>query len=100
MAATPSRRSLILEALQARLQVIEVANDFLTDAGQHVYLGDTPALGPDDEDAAIAIVVGDEIPRYQGVNLLIALPVEIQAIARATLDEPWMAVEDVLTEDH
>lgn len=98
MAATPSRRRLILEALLARLQVIEVANDYATDAGQHVYLGVTPALGIDDEDVAIALVVGDEEPRYQGVSLLIALPVEIQALAKADLDEPWVAVEDVIAD--
>jgi len=91
-----SRRRLILEALKARVEEITVEHGFETDAGLTVFLGETPALGPDDSTTAIAIVIGEEDPRYQGAKFLIRLPLAIQAIARADLDQPWLAVEDVI----
>ena len=91
-----SRRRLIVEALKARVEAIRVANGFETDAGVTVFLGETPPLGPDDPETAIAIVVGDEDPQYQGANLFIRLPVAIQALARADLEQPWLAVEDLI----
>jgi hypothetical protein len=90
-----TRRLLILERLAALAAVVTRANGFASDAGLHVYLGAAPELGPDDPDEAIAIVPREDVasePNYQNVDL----PVEIQAIAKATLTEPWIAVEALL----
>jgi hypothetical protein len=94
----PSRRQGILEALLARVQRIERANEFQTDAGQRVYLGEAFELGPDDPVEAIALVVGEETPQYQGENLFITLPVAIIALAKADLEQPWLAVEAVIAD--
>jgi len=91
-----SRRRLIMEAIKARVSEISVTHGFETDAGLTVFLGETPQLGPDDPQTAIAIVVGDEEPQYQGAKFLIRLPLALQALARADLDQPWLAVEDVI----
>ena len=91
-----SRRQQILEALRARLWAIRTTAGFATDAGETVFLGETPELGPDDPEQAIAMVVEDEIPTYQGENLYTTIPIVIAALAKADLDEPWLAVEAVL----
>jgi hypothetical protein len=93
-----SRRQLILEALSARVAEITISHEFDTDAGLALYLGELVELGPDDPETAIAIVVGVEEPRYQGENLYIALPITIHALARPDLDQPWIAVEQVISD--
>ncbi len=93
-----SRRQQILEALLARVQQIERANEFQTDAGRHTHLGEAVDLGPDDPVEAIALAVGEEVARYQGENLYIELPVQVIALAKADLDQPWMAVEAVIAD--
>lgn len=91
------RRQLVLEAMRARLQAIEVANGFNTDAGLLVFLGEVPQLGTSDPDTAIALVPGEEIAAWnQGANLLIRLPLIVSAIAKADLAEPWLAVEAII----
>jgi hypothetical protein len=91
-----TRRQLILEALKARVEAIRIAAGFATDAGLSVFLGERPALGPDDPETAIAIVAFDDVVRAQGNKLFMAIPVGICAIAKADLDAPWVAIEAVL----
>ena len=91
-----TKRRLILEGFKARLEAIQRADGFTTDAGATVFLNEAPALGPDDPDVAIVILVGVDIQTYQGEHIMLQLPLRIQAIAKADLDEPWLAVEDVL----
>lgn len=93
-----SKRQRILEIVLQRLQAIRVEDDFQTDAGQQVFLGETPKLGPHDPDVAVAVVVQDDQPGYQGENILIGLPLEIQAIAKATPDLSYAAAEAVLAD--
>lgn len=90
-----SRRQRRLEALVARLQVIQTSGGFQTDAGAAVFLGDTPNLGPDDPDSALVVVPGDTQP---GANRMEVLPVEIQGVAKADLDRPYLAVEAMLSD--
>lgn len=92
---TSSRRQAVLEAVVARLQAIEVANGYATDAGQTVFLGEAPALGPDDPPVAIAVVARDTQP---APNRFEVLPIEIQAIAKADLNQPYMAAETVFSD--
>lgn len=94
--ATTYLRQAIVEAVLARLQAIRSEDGFATDAGQAVFLGETPQLGPDDPNEAIAIVIGEDTIGYQGENLLVILPLEVQALAKAELDQAYLAVERVL----
>lgn len=94
--ADPSRRHAILAVFASRLAAIQVANGYQTDAGLAVYLGVAPELGESDPDAAIAILAGDDVVKYQGENLAIDFPVILAAIAKADLAEPWAAIELLL----
>jgi hypothetical protein len=99
---TMTRRRAILEAVKARLEAIrrpeegEPDTGFATDAGQTVTLNEAPAFGDDDPPVAIAIVVGEEQVTWQNGRLLILLPLDIQVLSVASLDAPWVAIEDVL----
>lgn len=98
-----SRRRSILEEALARLQAIQTADGFNTNAGQAVSLNEVPELGEDDPDVIVALLMGDDEPKQQGLKIFVDLPIEIQAVAKiakpATPGEPWhpwIAAEDVL----
>lgn len=91
-----ARRQQVLETYRARLRVIDQAHGFTTNAGAAVFMGEAPELGPDDPDQAIALLVEDETPQHVGENVHTLLPVAIAALAKANLDEPWLAAEEVL----
>ena len=93
-----SKRLQILEAIVARLTTISIANGFDTDAGAHVFLGETPVLGPDDGPIAIAVVPQDDRLTAQQMKIAAPWPIPVQALAQADLDEPWVAVERVLSD--
>lgn len=99
-----SKRRRILEAIKARLEAIVEGdrNDrgavFETNLGQAVYLEETPALGPDDANAAIAIVVDEDELLFGNENTLMRLPLQIQALAYAELESPWVVVEMVIAD--
>jgi hypothetical protein len=98
----PSVRQQILTELLARLATIAIAGGFQTDAGQLVRAGETPQLGPDDPDAAIAVLVRDDLPfdmsgfgeAPEGITVTV-LPIEIQAVVKADLEQPLVSVESV-----
>lgn len=92
---TTTRRLLILLRLGQLLSVITKANDFTTDAGLKIYIGAAPELGPGDEDDAIAIVPRDDLPTESGYQWT-KLPVEIQAIGKASVADAWTALEVLL----
>jgi len=91
-----TKRRLILEAIGARLAEISQANGYETDAGARIYIGEAPDLGEDDPDAALAILPGDEEPRWQGENVSVIWPITIAAIAKATIDGSYLVVEAVI----
>jgi|SRR6185369_10136330 len=93
-----SNREQVLVAVRARLRAILQAEGFRTNVGQAVFLNEVPDLGPDDPDEIIAMVVGTDQPRYQGMQVFIDLPIEIQAVAKADLDDPYLTVEAVLAD--
>jgi hypothetical protein len=80
-----------------RVGTIRIADGFATDAGEHVSLGEEPAVGPDDP-LGIALVVGDEDSRWvvPGKACQVKLPVTVQALASVDLDAPWLAVEALI----
>lgn len=92
------RRKAILEAVRTRLQEIAVSGDYFTDAGLQVALGIQPAFSDQDPDVGIAIVVGPDRIEAQHTKLAITMPVEVQAIAKADLDDPFLTIEDVLSD--
>lgn len=91
----PTRRQQILAAVIARLTVIEMANGFQTDAGATVTLGDVVALGPDDPVTVIGVVAEDTQPLRDRMELL---PVDLQAITRADLEQPYVQAEIVIAD--
>jgi len=95
-----STRQTRLEELRARLQGISVAGGYATDAGAEVFMGEAPAMGENDPDVAIAMIIGDDVGRRQGKAIFVTLPIEVQAIAKVDLDEPWAAIEAVLGDIH
>lgn len=95
-----SHRIAILNALMARVAVIRASGDdqFATDAGQALFLGGVPALGPADPDAAIAILPLTDVVLRTGENALIEWPIQIAAVAKADAQEPWVTIELVLAD--
>lgn len=91
-----SKRREIIEAIVARLEAITTAGGFNTDAGALVFLNEAPALGEDDPDEAIAVMVGEDEVGFQGEHMMINLPIDVQAIAKASIDDPYLAAEAVL----
>lgn len=84
--------------LTEQLAGIRVTNGSQTDAGETVFAGEAPELGPDDPDAAIALLLEDEETTWQrgGKAAVVRLPFTISAIAKADLEAPWKTVEQVL----
>jgi hypothetical protein len=94
-----SVRQAVLAAMLARLQVITQGAGFQTDAGETVFLGEAPTLGPDDPDAAIAILVGDDRVNFQNVGVQIRLPIQICALAKVAEGlAAWQQVEAMLAD--
>lgn len=96
-----STRQAILTELLNRVSAIRVANGYATDAGATVLFGEAPMLGPDDPTSAIALVVGDDQidpTSSLGDDILTLLPVEIAAIAKADVANPWVTVEAVIAD--
>lgn len=82
----------ILEELIARVERIR-RPAYATDAGKTIFVGETPQLGKDDPDEAIAIVPNDTQPQ---ANRMEIWPIEIQALAKADVDEAHIVAMRVL----
>ena len=94
-----STRAAILAGIVTRLQAIDGTTDeFETTAGAHVVLGDVLALGPDDPDVVIGVLPQDDVVSYQGEQLSIQWPIEIQAVVKVDLVDGWQVVEAVLAD--
>jgi len=96
--ATNSRREDALLDLRSRVAFIEIAKGYGSDAGKAIFMGETPVFGPDDPPAALAIVVGADSPTTQGGLVRTRVPVEIQAIVPATIDDAFMALEAIVAD--
>lgn len=96
--SSPSKRQRIVLALMTRLQAIRTVDGFETGAGSAVFYGETPSLGPDDPEVAIVVVPQEDESSYQGVKMFLKLPIQIQAIAKADVNTPYLAAEAVLTD--
>jgi hypothetical protein len=95
MADATTRQNILADIIQ-RLGAITTANGFATDAGAALFFGETPLLGEGDADEAIAVIVRDDVPEYLGDDIRVVLPIDVQALAKADLQHPWMTVEAVI----
>lgn len=93
-----SRRQQILEAIAERLEAIAIDDGYDTDAGAAVHMGQIVELAQNDPDAVISIVMGDENAKFNGGKLIVDLPIEIHAIAKADLDQPYITIEQLLSD--
>lgn len=91
-----TRRKQALETLRARLAGITKAAGYKTDVGLTLLVGQEPVLGPDDPDAAAAMIVQADEKRYEGENVCLVLPVKVAAMARASVIDPHGTVEDII----
>lgn len=93
-----SRRQRIIQAVASRLSNILPINGYNTNAGLNVFLGEDPTLGPDDPDVALSVSVGDT-SNGQGLSqVLVEMPIEIVALAKADVDAPLLAIEEVIAD--
>jgi hypothetical protein len=93
-----SRRQNILSELMVRLGRINTSNGFQTAAGDLLFIGERPVLGPSDPAQSIAVSVKPDIPGYQGENIAMELPVAIAAIVRADTDQAWASIEAIIAD--
>lgn len=94
----------ILEYVRDRLELIQVANGYNTDAGLAVLLGESVNLGPDDANSALLIELGDDVPPehgfgdHSGESLGVGLPVSIHGYVRSDIDAPYLAREALIVD--
>lgn len=97
-----SVRQAVLTEILARLAAITVANGYQTDAGQEIFIGELPTLGPDDAAAVIAVLVRDDavedVGGFAGDDIVTTLPIDIQPLAKADLDQAWLTIEAIIAD--
>lgn len=92
----PSVREQVIEAMLDRIAAITTVNGFNTDLGKAVVVGLKIQLGPDDPDAALEVMLGDDQrATWQAGKLFYRLPITFTAIAKAG-PEAWRTTEQVL----
>lgn len=96
--ADPSRRSRIIDAFAERLAAIRSEHGFGTDVGHQVFRGEAPTLGPDDPDDAVVVFAGEDEVANQAENLMLTLPIEIQAVTRADVTQPSVRLEALIAD--
>lgn len=93
-----SQRQKAIATLRTRVRNIRTGLGFQTNVGETVILGERPALGDSDPDAAVVMVVGEDDITHQAEDVTTWVPVGIQALAKASIDDPWMTVEAVIAD--
>lgn len=93
-----SARQTAIATVKTRLALILKASGYQTDAGKLVFLGEAPVLGPDDPDAALAVVVRDDEVKYVGENVFSKIAVDVQAIVRASTVDPHATIEAIISD--
>jgi hypothetical protein len=93
-----SRRENALADLIERLGFIQTAKGYGSDAGLYLFQGEVSNLGPDDPPAGIAIIVGADSPVMSGSRVRATVPVEIQALVPANLQNGFLAAETILSD--
>ena len=91
-----SKRYAALADIKARLAYITTGNEFNTDAGLHVTMGEVYELGPDDPQLGITVNVGDAAEEFTGSLTNVELPVEITAYIPASTVDPLLLLERII----
>lgn len=92
-----SRREQIIAALVERAQAITRFDGFNTDAGKSLVVGESVALGPDDPDTVLVLLIGDDdVATWQAGKVFYRLPFRFQVISKAGREETWRDVEQLL----
>lgn len=96
-ATTPvaTKRMAVLQVVHDRMLVISQASGYATDAGEAVYYGEVE-LGDTDPDTAITIMPGAATETWQGESMFVTWPIEIQALAKAGIENAWLTVEALI----
>ena len=89
-----SKRQQILTEVLTRLAEIATANGFATDAGQLLFVNESPDLGPGDPDAAIAVLVREDVITHQMAKFQIQLPIDLCAIVKVPVAEDGAAATE------
>lgn len=87
-----TKRWQVLQAFATRLAAIATSAGYRTDAGALVMVAEKRVLGPDDPDAAIAVMPGETtVAQNPRSKLLEQLPIEIQLLVKSDINKPgWM----------
>lgn len=97
-----SKRQLIFAAVVPRLQLITIENEYQTDAGKNVFIGESVTLAEDDATHAIAVdILEDRIVRQESgptPRISIRLPLSFQALVRADVEDNLLEAEKVLSD--
>lgn len=94
----PSRRQLAIADMLNRLSYIRRTNGYNSDAGEHVFLGEAPAFGPDDPPEAISVVIGPDRPTQRGMLVQLEAPFGIQACVPVDLPDAWEVIEGLIAD--
>lgn len=91
-----TQREQILDIVEARLQAIQTANGYHSDAGLTVAIGEIPVIGPSDPATQLAVLVGDDEVVSELEKITITLPIDVAVVTRIDTDGAWRTVERVL----
>lgn len=101
MAPPASRRELAFNDLLHRLEFVQTANGFNTDAGLSLFIFEEAQLG-DDDPIAIQVEPGADRPTMAGRRITAELPIQIQALvfspAFGTVAEKVHALEGLVAD--
>lgn len=99
-----SKRVLAIQDLQARLSFIKASNGFSSNAGETIFLGKLPKIGPSDPPSALGIFLDEDQPDETGVYtkggmVRCKVPIWIYAVARmADKDQPLLVYEGLIAD--
>lgn len=93
-----TRRQAALTDLIDRLGHIQKTKGYNTDAGLHIFLGETPRWGEGDPPEALAISIGDDAPETRGPKIQTRTPISIWAIVPVASETPLVAVEAIIAD--
>jgi len=97
--AIKSARERIIDAIVQRLTEIDGRPPFETALGaSRVYVGEVPALGPDDPAEVLVVIPDDDTIEHQRMNFQIDWSIVIGAVVRADIDQPWVSIERAIAD--
>lgn len=93
-----SRRKDALSDLVSRLAFITIANDYHSDAGETIILGENPVFGDADPVSALGLVIGNTVEETQGGQVLFMLPVTVWAFQKGVTTDALLGLEDLIAD--